>query len=433
MTEGKPGKSEWYPMWESLGLNIEKHDQLLSILPTMFNEVYIEKQKNRPEAMSFWDMVVGDIHGIRINELKSAKEEGKKVVGTFCLYVPDEILFALDIIGVGLCGGTNFSNYAVDDILPTNVCPLIKSALGFGIGNICPYFSMADLLIGETTCDGKKKAWEVLADYKPVYVMETPQCKSREQAQHLFIAELKALIKKLEDLTGKKLTAEKLRASMEKIAKKRLQMRRVYETRKKEPVPISGKDTLLVSQVAFYDDPDREIEMLSKLADELEQRVDDGIGIANKDAKRILISGTPQAVPNWKIHDLVERDDAVVVAEETCTGTRYFQSAFDEIKGETIEELLKILADRYLDINCACFTPNDERLEDIKKLVNEYNVDGVILYTLSFCQPYEFEAINWRQELKESGIPVININTDYSSEDNGQLKTRIDAFLEMLK
>ncbi len=430
MVEAKP---DWRPMWKELGIDMEKHDILLSVLPGIFKEIYIDAQKNRPQNMGFWDFVVGDIHGIRISELKKAKDQGKKVIGTFCLYVPDEILFALDAIGVGLCGGTNFSNYASEDLLPTNICALIKSALGFGIGNICPYYAMTDLLIGETTCDGKKKAWEVLNQYKPVYVMETPQCKSRPQARDLFIRELKDLIIRLEKLTGNKMTFDKLKMAMEKISKKRAQMRRVYEARKADPVPISGKDALLMSQVAFYDDPDREIEMVGKLADELEKRVKDKMGVADKGAKRILISGTPMAIPNWKMHHLIETKGAVVVAEETCTGTRYFQSEYKGIKGKTIDDLLQIIADRYLGINCACFTPNDARKDDILQLVKEYKANGVILYTLKFCQTYDIEAMMLEKELKKVGVPVLSVSTDYSSDDQGQLSTRIEAFLEMLK
>lgn len=424
--------NNWYPMWRKLGLDIEKHDELLAVLPDIFKAIYIDPQKNRPEGMGFFDFVVGDIHGIRVSELKKAKEEGRKVIGTFCLYVPDEIIFALDAIGVGLCGGTNFSNYASEDLLPYNICSLIKSSLGFGIGNICPYYAMTDILIGETTCDGKKKAWEVLSGYKPVYIVETPQCKDRPQARAHFIEELKELITKLEEVTSKKLTAEKLKAAMEKIKKKREQLGRVYETRKSDPVPISGKDALLVSQIAFYDDPDRQIQMVGKLADELEQRVQNEIGVVDKETKRILISGTPMAIPNWKMHHIIETSGAVVVAEETCTGTRYFDSEFSEIKGDTIDDLLEILADRYLGINCACFTPNNSRLDDIKRLVKEYKADGVILYTLSFCQTYDIEAIKFEKELKKEGIPVLSITTDYSSEDENQLKTRIQAFLEMI-
>ncbi|MFX0073044.1 MAG: double-cubane-cluster-containing anaerobic reductase [Candidatus Hermodarchaeota archaeon] len=430
MTEGKP---DWYPMWKKLGLNIEKHDQLLAVLPEVYKNIYIDSQKNRPKSMEFFEFVVGDIHGIRISELTKAKEEGRIVIGTFCLYIPDEIIDALDGIGIGLCGGTNFSNFAVEGVLPANICPLIKSALGFGLGNICPYYQSADLLIGETTCDGKKKTWEIMAKDKPVYVLETPQCKDRNQARLLYIQELKALITKIEEVSNKKLEIEKLKESMELIKKKREQIRRVYQTRKTDPPPISGKDALLISQVAFYDDPKRQIEMVGKVANECEQRAKEGIGVVEKGTKRILISGTPMAIPNWKLHHIIETNGAIVVAEETCTGTRYFESEFPQIKGNNLDELLDLFADRYLGINCACFTPNTNRLEDIKRLVKEYKVDGVILYTLSFCQPYDVEAMTFEKDLKKAGIPVISITTDYSSEDESQLITRIQAFLEMLK
>lgn len=418
-------------MWKDLGIDIEKHDQLLGVLPDIYKAVYLDSQKNRPAGMGFWDFVVGDIHGIRPSELVKAKAEGKKIIGTFCLFVPDELIVAFDAIGVGLCGGTNFSNYASEDKLPQNTCPLIKSALGFGYGNICPYYNSTDLLIGETTCDGKKKAWEILGKDKPVYVLETPQKKGEPQARAHFIAELKALVKKLEEVTGNKLTVEKLKAAMEKIQKKRDQMARVYASRKADPPPISGKDALLMSQVAFYDDPDREIQMVGKLADEIEQRVKDGMGVVDKGTKRVLISGTPMAVPNWKMHHILETSGAVVVCEETCTGTRYFESKL-KIEGNTIDELLERLADRYLGINCACFTPNAGRLDDIKRLVKDYNAAGVVFYTLSFCQPYEMEAIGLEKALKEAGINAISISTNYASEDEGQLKTRLQAFLEIL-
>ncbi|MHA2038514.1 MAG: 2-hydroxyacyl-CoA dehydratase, partial [Promethearchaeota archaeon] len=237
---------------------------------------------------------------------------------------------------------------------------------------------------------------------------------------------------KLEETTGNTLTYENLKATMEKISKKRAEIKRLYETRKNDPVPISGKDALLVSQVAFYDDPDRQIQMVGKLADELEQRVKNDIEIFKKGTKRIIVSGTPMAIPNWKIHHLVESKQVVIVAEETCTGTRYFTSDY-EITGNTIDELIAIIADRYLGINCACFSPNERRKDDILQLIDEYNADGVILYTLNFCQPYDIEAINLEKALKEKGVPVLSITTDYSSDDEGQLNTRIEAFLEMIK
>ncbi len=418
-------------MWKALGIDIAKHDQLLGVLPEAFKAIYIDAQQNRPKGMGFWDFVVGDIHGIRVSEVVAAKKKGRMVVGTFCLYVPDEIIIALDGISIGLCGGTNFSNYAVEGILPANICPLIKSALGFSLGKICPYYLVTDFLIGETTCDGKKKAWEILGKNKEVYVVELPQCKDRPQARAHFIAEIKALAKKLEAASGKMLTPENLKAAIAKIAKKRDLLRRIYETRKVDPVPISGKDALLVSQVAFYDDPDRQIEMLGKLAGELEERVKGKEGVVAKGTKRILVSGTPMAVPNWKLHHVIETSGASVVAEETCTGTRYFQG---EVKatGNTVDVLLENLADRYLGINCACFTPNEGRKQDILRLAKEYKVDGVVLYTLSFCTNYDMEAQVLEKELKQNKIPVLSITTDYASEDSAQLKTRVEAFLETL-
>lgn len=425
-------KLDCYPMWKSLGLDIEKHDQLLAVLPDIYKEIYIDSQKNRPKGMGFFEFVVGDIHGIRIKELQEAREKGQKVVGTFCLYVPDEIIVALQAISVGLCGGTNFSNFASEEILPANMCPLIKSAVGFALGNICPYFNSLDLCVGETTCDGKKKAWEILGEYLKVYVIETPQCKERRQAIEHFKNELLDFVKRLENLTGNKLTTENLRAAMEKIQKKRDQLRRVYETRKVDPPPISGKDALLVSQITFYDDPDRQIQMVGTLAEELEKRLKNGVGVVKKGMRRILISGTPMTIPNWKLHHILETSGAIVVAEETCTGTRYFESKLD-ISGNTVEDLIDKIVERYLNINCACFTPNEKRADDIKRLVKEYNADGVILYSLSFCQPYIIESINLEKQLKDMGIPTISIETDYSSEDTGQLSTRIQAFLEMIK
>ncbi|MBD3229032.1 MAG: 2-hydroxyacyl-CoA dehydratase [Candidatus Lokiarchaeota archaeon] len=420
-----------HPMWKKLGLDLEKHDELLGILPTIYKEIYIDSQKNRPD-MSFFDFVVEDIHGIRIKELVEAKSKGKKIFGTFCVYIPDEIITALNGISVGLCGGTNFSNYAIEGVLPVNLCPLIKSAVGFKLGKICPYFESLDLLIGETTCDGKKKVWEILAKETDLYVMEVPQCKQRKQAQELFLKELNDLVKKLEEVTGIKLTINNLKPAMKKIKKKREQLRRIYNTRKNNPPPISGKDALLVSQIAFYDDPDRQIQMLGKLADELDARIKNGQGVVQKDTPRILIAGTPMAVPNWKLHHVVETSGAIVVSEETCTGTRYFSGELN-INGESVDELLQNIADRYLKINCACFTPNDKRVEDIKQLVKDYKVDGVILYTLSFCQPYEIEAMTIQDLLKKENIPTLQITTDYSSEDVGQLKTRVEAFIEMIK
>jgi len=146
---------------------------------------------------------------------------------------------------------------------------------------------------------------------------------------------------------------------------------------------------------------------------------------------RLMLSGCPMAVPNWKLPYAVESSGAVIVGEESCIGTRNTRDLVDE-SGETLEDMLAAIARRYMRIDCACFTPNTERLEHIVALAKEIKADGVIHYGLSFCQPYAIEAFKVEKTLQDAGIPMLSIETDYSMEDVEQLKTRVEAFVEML-
>ena len=195
-------------------------------------------------------------------------------------------------------------------------------------------------------------------------------------------------------------------------------------------MPISGKDALLVTQVSFYDDVQRCTQQVNALCDELEARIAAGEGVTPQDAPRILISGCPMAIPNWKLHHIVETAGAVVVCEESCTGTRAFSDLVPE-NGGTVDDQLRAIADRYMRINCACFTPNEERLEDVVRMAREYEADGVVHYNLQFCHTYANEAVKVKSELEAADIPVLLIETDYG-DDAGQLRNRIDAFLEMI-
>ena len=98
-----------------------------------------------------------------------------------------------------------------------------------------------------------------------------------------------------------------------------------------------------------------------------------------------------------------------------------------------MDELMEAIVDRYFKIDCAIFTPNPDRLNHIKEMYSAYKADGVIHYGLQFCQPYLMEAIPVEKALESENIPVLRIETDYSMEDVGQLKTRVEAFVEMLK
>jgi benzoyl-CoA reductase/2-hydroxyglutaryl-CoA dehydratase subunit BcrC/BadD/HgdB len=314
--------------------------------------------------------------------------------------------------------------------MPRNTCALIKSFMGFKLTRVCPYIEESDLVVGETTCDGKKKAYELLGELHNVYVMELPQMK-RPADIAFYRAELDEFRAKVEELTGKTMTVESLATGIREVNDKRRALQRIAATRSASPAPISGKDALLATQVAFYDDVPRYTQMMNALADELEKRVTDGVGVAPAAAKRILVTGTPMALPNWKLHDIIEKSGGVVVGEEMCTGSRYYDALVPE-DCETVDEMLDAIAAKYMDINCACFTPNQGRMDDIVRMAKEYNADGVIDYALNFCGTYQAEAFTVEKTLQAAGIPVMKIETDYSAEDIGQLSTRVEAFLEMI-
>ncbi|UCG82872.1 MAG: 2-hydroxyacyl-CoA dehydratase [Dehalococcoidia bacterium] len=415
-------------MWADMGIDLERHDALMSALEPAYKEIYLS-QSNRPEGMAFFDYVVGDIHGIRVRELREHAKNGGKVVATYCVFVPEEIVMAANAVPVGLCAGTQFSVPLAEAVLPQNTCALIKSSFGFSLGQICPYLKASHLVVGETTCDGKKKMFEILSEHQPVHVMEVPN-KKTQLSRELWRGEVNAFKNVIEQLTGNGITADGLAQATRLVNERRRALQRLYETRKSRPVPISGKDALLVTQVSFYDDVQRCTKQVDKLCDELESRISTGEGILPPDAPRILISGCPMAIPNWKLHHILETAGAAVVCEESCTGTRAFSHLIPE-NGGTVDDQLRAIADRYMQIHCACFTPNEERLDDIVRLAEEYQADGVIHYNLQFCHTYANEAVKVKKHLEEMNIPVLPIETDYG-DDTGQLKNRIDAFLEML-
>ena len=421
--------SDYVKMWEDLGMDLETHDLLCQVLPTAVGDVYLS-QDNRPKAMDFWDLVISEVHGIRPKELIDAQAEGRKVFGTFCVFVPDEVVVAANGIVTGLCGGSQFWVPSGETVLPKSMCPLVKASVGARLGKTCPFFRIADMYVGETTCDGKKKAYEILGEDVPMYIMDVPQLK-REKDILKWKDEIAKFAKKVEEVTGNEVTPEKLAEAIKLINEKRKALQRVYDCRKSKCLPISGRDALLMTQISFFDDPARCAQMCNRLADECEQRIKDGVSVVPEGTKRILVTGTPLAVPNWKLHNIIETSGGVVVCEEMCTGTRYFENLVDE-SGTTLDEQFQNLSERYMKTNCACFTPNTGRIDDILRMVKEYQVDGVIDCSLKFCCLYDTEKRSVSAALKEAGVPVMSLETDYEDTDAGQLRTRIGAFIEML-
>ncbi|HMK59815.1 MAG TPA: double-cubane-cluster-containing anaerobic reductase [Dissulfurispiraceae bacterium] len=422
---------DYTQMWGSIGLNLKAHEGLLSVLGDAYKGIYLS-QKNRPGGMDYFDFVISEVHGLRIEEIVEAKESGKKVVGTFCVYVPEELVLAVNGVCIGLCAGAEVGSDEAERYVPRNTCALIKAFLGFKLAGLCPYVELTDLIVGETTCDGKKKAYEIFDEItRKVYVMELPSMKG-EDGRKMWRNEIRRFADKLEALTGNKITLEKLRESSKLVNAKRKALQRLSALRAADPAPISGLDALLINQVSFYDDPVRFTAKTNELCDELEARVKSGTGVAPKGGPRVLISGSPMAIPNWKLHAIIEGSGATVVGEESCVGERNFRTLLDE-GFSSVEQAFDNISTRSLTVDCACFTPNSERLDNIKEMVTRLNAGGVIHYALQFCTPYMMEAYKAKKISDTMGVPFLRIETDYSMEDMGQLKTRVGAFLEMLQ
>jgi benzoyl-CoA reductase/2-hydroxyglutaryl-CoA dehydratase subunit BcrC/BadD/HgdB len=421
---------DYRPMWASLGLDLDAHDALLGVLSQAYSDTFLS-QANRPEGMAYFDFVMSEVHGLRIKELMDAKAEGRRVIGTYCTFVPEELVLAVDGIQVGLCAGADFAVDEVEKLLPRNTCSLIKSTVGFKLGKVCPYLEACDMVVGENTCDGKKKAYEILDRLVPnFYAMDMPQMKSGE-GKALLRAEYVKLKKQLEQLSGREITPESLKQAIGTVNRKRKAVQRLARLRAADPAPISGLDSLLVNQVFFYDNPERFTDSVNKICDELEVRIEGREGVKQAGTKRLLMSGCPMAVPNWKVPALVESLDAIIIGEESCVGERGSRGGVDD-SAPDVDGLIDAIVERYLEIDCAIFTPNTERLEHIKEMAKEYKADGVVLYGLNFCSPYLIEALDVERELEKAGIPAIRIETDYSQEDTGQIRTRIEAFIERL-
>lgn len=364
----------------------------------------------------------------RICQIAQERKAGKKIIGTLCLFVPDEIIFAADADRVVLCGGKNDTVSIAEQYLPRNICPLVKSSFGSIVNNgcwgvkSCSHFSVIDMIVAENTCDSKKKMYELLGDYIPTYVLDLPQRPDNPEAVKYFLGELNRFKEVMEQLTGNKVTDEQLKKEIKSHNETRQLLHRLYDLRKTDPPLISGLDILKVMQKQYFLSQEEFKKSLLMLIGEAEQ-----VKAECPHKLRIMISGCPMAGGNTKVSEIIESRGGVIVVEESCTGTRSFWDLVDENKDPMIA-----LAERYIKIPCSCMTPNDRRIDNILELASEFKVDGVVYYTLQFCHGYNIEKYKVQQALKKAGIPMLSIETDYSSSDIEQIGLRVDAFMEML-
>ena len=376
--------------------------------------------------MESFDRSFHSSHSGRVAEILEFRKHGGKVIGTFCIFVPDEIALAAGVLPLPLCGGSGWAVSYADKLFPRDICPLIRSTFGMAFSKTCPYASLEDFSVGETTCDAKKKAWDLLG----MKVMEVPQ-RRNEADRSLWLEEVYKFREMVEELSGVKVTADALKETIKLVNQKRSLLQKVENFRKLDAPPISGLDALLVTQVSMNQDINAFIKDTQTLIEELQDRVDKGISAYSKKGHRVLIAGSPSPMGYAKVHHIVESSGLQIVADESCTGLRYFRNLVNEDLTD-LDEMMMAVADRYFGIDCACFSPNAERIENLHQFVRDYNVKGVVQSILQYCHTYNVEAKIVEKSLKKMGIPSLKIVTDYSQEDIGQISTRIEAFAELL-
>ncbi len=426
------GIEEHKDLLYSIGVDVEKHAKMMSAGLESYKKQFLS-QPNRPKGMEYFDWFMSEIQGERIAEINRLRSQKKPAVGTFCIFVPEEIIVGAGGACYGLCGGSPATIPDAESELPRNICPLIKSAHGFKLQRTCAYTQSSDFIYGETTCEAKKKTWEILNKHHPVHVMNIPHMK-REKDLKMWSEEIREFKEHIEEVIGKKLTLEEMKNGTKIINEKRDALQRLDALRGMNPdvIPISGKDGLFITQMGFLDDPVRYTQKVNQLCDELDERVKNKISVFEKDTPRLMVLGTPFAPPNWKLHTAVESTGGAIINEESCIGHRYYKDNVDLENVEDEETFIERLMQRYSKVDCACFTPNTPRIDKILKMYKDRQADGVIYYTLSFCHTYNVEAHLVTQALEKEGIPCLVIESDYSAEDIGQIKTRVEAFLESL-
>jgi benzoyl-CoA reductase/2-hydroxyglutaryl-CoA dehydratase subunit BcrC/BadD/HgdB len=362
-------------------------------------------------------------------DIAQAKEEGRKVIGYYCLFSPMEIALAAGAIPVSLCGSKDDPIEEAEKVLPRNLCPLIKSSYGAAATDICPFFRLSDLVVGETTCDGKKKMFELLARFRPLHILQLPQNQDPQTALPFWSDQIEKFKERIEKETGARITDEKLSAAIHLTNEERKAKKALMDLAKTKPSPITGRELLTIThKIGFFMDKRKGINLIHEFIDEIQTTARQGGSPFAEDAPRILLTGVPVGLDSDKVIRLIERAGAGVICFESCGGYKSV-SLIDEKK-----EPLQAIAEKYLATPCSIMSPNKGRYDLLGEMIEEFSVDGVVDLTWQACHTYNVESYSIGKFVEEKfHLPFLHLETDYSESDTEQLRVRIEAFLEMVK
>ena len=359
--------------------------------------------------------------------VKEAREAGTKIVGTYCTYMPWELVDAAGAISAGLCAKSDKPISAAEEHLPRTLCPLIKASYGHALLDTCPYFHFCDVVVAESTCDGKKKMYELLNLLKPVYVLQIPQRTDRPEDLEQMKGEFQKTREYLEKIVQREITDQDLRRSIALRNRERRALQSLWELSLEEDPPLSGRE------IGHFDeymqcrfDKEEAIPWLEEQVRAIRDAWEKGERRQTSGKPRILVTGCPTGGVEKTI-EAIENAGGLVVCYENCGGQKELGYLVDESK-----DPLEALAEKYLAIGCSVMSPNRHRMEALQHLVQRYRVDGVVEVVLTACHTYAVESHTVRNLVQSLGKKYLLVETDYSKSDREQLATRMDAFVEML-
>lgn len=366
-------------------------------------------------------------------KMKELKDKGKQVCGTFCQYTPAEIIHAAGLKQVGLCGRSYLPIKTAETRLPANLCPLIKASFGHVMEDSCPFAYFSDLVVGETTCDGKKKMYELMAEYKPMQVIHLPNVPDYDRSLEMWVSEVRKFKEGIEKHFNITITDDMLNESIVWNNKLRTQQARLYELGKHDPPAITGVAMNDVSDgLQFMFDDEAKYEKVEAVIEECEKNWHEGKYPVEPDPlrPRLIVSGGGYAATNEKTINVMEELGASIVCYEGCCGISSLRRTVDE---DTSRDPIVRIAEKYLEVPCAVVSPNKRRMEQVADTIDEWKADGYVSITLHSCNPFAVETENLRRVCESKGIPLLHIQTDFTPGDEGQIRTRIEAFLEMIR
>ena len=367
---------------------------------------------------------------LRVKELK---DKGENICGAFCQYTPSEIIYAAGLYQVALCGRSPDPIKTAETRLPANLCPLIKASYGHALEESCPYAYFSDVVVGETTCDGKKKMYELLGELKPMQVIHLPNVPDYERSLEMWTEEIRAFTKGLEEKFNVTITDDMLNESIEWCNKERIQAARIYELGKYDPPAITGtkmNDIMEGEQYMF--DREAKYNKINEILDQCEKNWHDGIYPYEPDPNRprLIVSGGGYGGVSAKTINVMEELGGAIVCYEGCCGISSRRRLVDEDRSR--DPYVRI-AEKYIEVPCAVVSPNYRRMDQVRETIKEWHADGYVSITLHSCNPFAIETENIRRVCEEMGIPLLHIETDFYPGDAGQIRTRIEAFLEMIR